>query len=611
MMKILFPILLFSIHLSFARESYIAVITDPQVGPQSNSANLIEVVDDINKIQNISFVVVLGNITANGNLDEFTWAEEILDGLTTPYFVVGGEKDYSLSEGNGSEISLLWGDDKYFFSNRDFSLACFNTFVPGFPKKKYIDAETMIWLDEKISTAKSSRFFLFSCNPVALTENRYQFFEMILDKKIFSFAGKEDKAAKDNSVFEGLYLNRKDGWGYILVSVEKDSIYIKKILSDEIKKKVKPEIVGSAFKSPLLLESDKTAGYISPGSKLWSVNINKIKSMPSSYEGNKIFSVFDNGLVNCLSSSGLEEWRFDTNEKLCSPPLIEDNLLVTASDDGDIFTFNANTGHPIQVIGTGERISSGISLIDIGDRGYKTKAIILGTIYGKIFCYDLYTLENIWTETLTAASPEARITSSIIYSDKKIFFRDSEGTLSCLSASNGMLIWKIEASKGGWKTGAKSSGLRKVGDLVAVNNNLFLTDEAGNLFCVDALLGTIKWSIKYINTNGLIGLNDKRELILPTTKNKIIVVSPVSRKVISEIELPSTVKDEAITALLLIGDKIFAGFSDGWVYKINKQKKAEKFFRTSAAPIISLTNVDGKYLVTDYDGRLTLLNVLP
>ena len=254
-MKLFFTILLISFHFGFAQPGYIAVITDPQIGPQSNAMNLIGVVEDINKRQNIAQVVVLGNITANGKFDEFVWAQEILDELTAPYFVVGGEKDYFLSEGKGSEISLLWGDDKNIFNDKNFSLICINTFLPDFPSKKYIDVETMNWLEDNLSDPKISRLLTFSFHPIQVSDNSDKFFEMNLNKKVFSFVGKEDKSVKAKSMFEGLYLNRKDGWGYLLVSTNKDSIHIKKILSEEIKKKVKPEIIKTSFSKPLLLES--------------------------------------------------------------------------------------------------------------------------------------------------------------------------------------------------------------------------------------------------------------------------------------------------------------------------------------------------------------------
>ena len=390
-MKLFFTILFISFHYGFAQPGYIAVITDPQIGPQNNAMNLIGVVDDINKRQNIVQVVVLGNITANGKFDEFVWAQEILDGLTTPYFVVGGEKDYLLSEGKGSEISLLWGDEKNIFNTKNFSVICLNTFLPDFPSIKYIDVETVNWLEDKLSDPKISRLLTFSYYPIQLTDNSTQFFEMNLNKKIYSFVGKEDKSLKAKSMFEGLYLNRKEGWGYLLVSTNKDSIHIKKILSEEIKKKAKPEIIKTSFSKPFLLESDKPIGFISAGSKLWSVDLNKTKRTSSVYDSDKIYNIFKDGSVICLSNSGSEQWRFETNERILNPPVIENDLLVLNSDDGDIITLNSNTGNPHQIIGIGERISSGISVIDIEEKGNITKAVVIGTVYGNIYCYDLFT----------------------------------------------------------------------------------------------------------------------------------------------------------------------------------------------------------------------------
>jgi outer membrane protein assembly factor BamB len=607
-MKILFSILLLSFHLGFAQGSYVAVITDPQVGVQSNAMNLIGVVEDINKRQNITQVVVLGNITANGKFDEFIWAQEILDELTAPYFVVGGEKDFLLSEGKGSEISLLWGDDKNILNEKNYSLVSINTFLPDFPSKKYIDAATVSWLEDNLSNQKISRLLTFSFLPIRIAENSHKFFEMNLNKKIFSFVGRDYKSGKDKSTFEGLYLTRKDGWGYLLVSMDKDSIQIRKILSEEIKKKAKPEIIKTSFTKPLLIESNKLTEFISPGSKLWSVNINKTKSTSSVYETDKIFSVFNDGSVICLNSTGKELWRFETNERINASPLIANDLLVVTSDDGDIITLNSNTGNPHQLIGIGERISSGISVIEISEGENIVKVVIVGTVYGNIYCYDLYSLDPIWTQQVSGMGESLQLVSNIVTSSNKVLVQDNFGTLYCFSAVNGMLIWEIEASKGGWKGGTGNSTSSKQ-NLKIINNEAFLVDAVGNLFCVDALLGTVKWDIKNINANGLIRSSSQQELFLPTKKNTISIVSPKLAKITSEIELPIELKNESITDLVVIGNNIFVGFSDGWVYKIKMKQKVEKFFRGGLAPIVSLTNVDVNCLVTDYDGSFTLLKI--
>jgi hypothetical protein len=171
--------------------------------------------------------------------------------------------------------------------------------------------------------------------------------------------------------------------------------------------------------------------------------------------------------------------------------------------------------------------------------------------------------------------------------------------LYCFSAANGMLIWKIQSTKAGWKSSS---------NILVRNNLLYLIDRSGNLFCVDALLGESKWNLKNINATGEIIEISSNEFILPTGKNKISIVSTKLGKVMKEIEFSDFIKDESITDLLVIGDKIIIGFSDGWVYKINAKQKIEKYFRNGYAPIISLTEVDGDCLVTDYDGTFTLLN---
>ena len=608
-MKIILSILLFCFHFSFAQESYFGLITDPQIGTQSSAKNLIEAVEDINKRQDVSYVVVLGNITANGKFEEFLWTQEILDGLTVPYSVVGGEKDYLLSEGKGSEISLLWGNDKSIFNTKNYSLVCINSILPEFPEKKYIDVETISWLSNKISELQTDRTITFSYSPINLAENKYDFLESFLSKKIFSFVSNVGKTGNNKSTYEGLYLNRKDGWGYLLASTKKDTVIIKKIFSEEIKKKIKPEIVKTIFTKPLVLESTKPVSFIQPGSLIWSVSTDKIIRESSVYTSDRIYTAYKNGLVNCLSSNGVESWRYETNKRINISPLVDNGIFVVTSDDGDIITLNANTGDPFQIIGIGEKITSGVSIIEIDEAGNKTKAVVVGSDYGNLYCYDLLTLDPIWIQQLSGMNENIRIVSSIAYSNNKIFFLDNLGTVYCVSAANGMLIWNIEASKGGWKASSKNSGLRPKNDIIVKNNNLYLIDGSGNLFCVDALLGTSKWNIKNIFANGNIVINGQNEFILPANNNKIVFVSTKLGKVTNEIELSDNTKDESITDLLAVGDKIIVGFSDGWVYRIKPKQKPEKIFRGGYAPIISLTDVSGNCLVTDYDGKFTLLNI--
>jgi outer membrane protein assembly factor BamB len=312
--------------------------------------------------------------------------------------------------------------------------------------------------------------------------------------------------------------------------------------------------------------------------------------------------------VLCHDKQGKEKWRYETNEKLVIPPVLEKDLFVVTSDDGDLITINVDTGNPYQIIGIGERITTAVSLIDIEEGRTLKKVVVIGTEFGNLLCYDLYSLDPIWTQQLSGMGEYIQLVSNIVSSNNKIFVQDDSGTLYCFSGINGMLIWQIEASKGGWRASSGNSASSKQ-NLMIINNEVFLLDATGNLFCIDALLGIVKWDVNDISASGLIRLNSQQELFLPTKKNTVVIISPKMGKIISEIELPLELKNESITDLVVIEDKILIGFSNGWVYKIKMKQKVEKFFRGGLAPIVSLTNVDGNCLITDYDGNFTLLKI--
>ena len=594
---LLLTVFLFFGGISFAQVSYTAVITEPQIGIQENANNLIQVVDDINKRKNVSQVIVLGNITANGKFDEFIWAQEILDGLIAPYFVVGGEKDYLLSEGKGSEISLLWGDDKKIFYDNNYNLLCLNTIIPEYSNENHIDSETMVWLEDVLSKLNSNKIVTFSYHPIKKSNNSSKFYKTTISYKLFSFLSRDDKQKNEIPTFEGFYLNRRNDWGYLLITTKKDSLIIKKILGDEVKKKIKPEIVYSVFTPITMFKSIKPVSTFSSVSVLWSANFEKTITTSTVYQDDKIFAGFKDGTIVCLSSTGKEKWRYDSHGKINNSPIANKNLLIEATTDGDILTLNVNTGPPAKVIGIGENLI-GITVVDLEEN---SKGVIAGTINGNLYCYNLETLESVWTNQI---SNEA-IRAPIVYSKNKIFFQDKEGTLYCLGADNGLLIWKISSVEGGWKSKSGFSGV----DLVAVENNLFLTDEVGNLFCVDALLGTNNWYIKNIFANGLNLGDNINDLILPTDLNKILIISVKSKNILNEIELPQDEGKTSITDLCIISNNLLISFDDGWVYQIKPKQKPKKIFRGGSAPIISLTNISGDCLVTDYDGNFTLLKI--
>ena len=595
----LFTVLLIVSTISFAQEKYIAVITEPQIGIQENANNLIQVVNDISRRKNISQVIVLGNITANGKFDEFIWAQEILDGLTIPYFVIGGERDYFLSQGRGSEITLLWGDDKKIFNGRNYNLLCLNTILPEYSTHYHFASETLNWVDDKLSKSNKKRIITFTYFPISKVDNSSKFFEMTLGYKFFSFVSKKEKQKSEIPTLEGLYLNRKNDWGYLLISNNKDSLNVIKILGSEVKKKSNPEIIVPVFAPIKTFESIKPVETFSSVDEIWSVSFDKTLISSPVSRGDKIFAGFKDGTIVCISSTGQEKWKYDSHGKIQNSPVTSEDVLITADTNGDISILNVNTGPPAQVIGIGEKLS-GISVVDLANN---SKGIVAGTANGNLYCYDLANFEQVWTNQIS----DYAINAPIIYSRNNIYFKDIEGTLYCVSVNNGLLIWKISSTQGGWKIQSALNKIKANDNLFVTGNNLFLVDDIGNLFCIDALLGLVEWNIKNIDASGIIRLNSNNDLIIPTDKSKILIISIKSKKIINEIALPQD--GNALTDLRVINNIILTGFDDGWVYRIKPKQMPEKIFRGGTAPIVSLTNINGDCLVTDYDGNFTLLKI--
>ena len=352
------------------------------------------------------------------------------------------------------------------------------------------------------------------------------------------------------------------------------------------------------FLSTLLLNNSLIAQDNS--NLLWSVELQQPVNISPVYNADKIFIATENGLILYLDKNGKEKMNYAANSEILNPPIIEQNVLFFGTSDGDIFSLNVNTFYLYQVIGIGESITPNLVIVNIELNGLSTKGVVAGTEFGNIYCYDISTFEPIWTNQISDTS----IISPIVSSDHQIFFLDGKRNLYCVSANNGLLIWKITPEEFGWKT--IDQFFRS--DIVLSGYNIYLTDSSGKLFCIDAMLGTINWSIKNIFSNGIIKLRNKNELVLPTFKNKIVIVSPSQQKVIKEIELPIELKNESITDQIAIDEKIIAGFTNGMVYQMDSKGKAELIF-SGTSSIISLLNVNGDCLVTDSDGNITLLSI--
>src|SRR5215471_1524701 len=94
-----------------------AFISDTHIGSPDGKAeeDLRRTVADINLMDDISFVVLTGDITELGTNEEIKRAKQILDEFRVKWYIIPGNHDAGWSESGGFEFNKVFGNDKFSF----------------------------------------------------------------------------------------------------------------------------------------------------------------------------------------------------------------------------------------------------------------------------------------------------------------------------------------------------------------------------------------------------------------------------------------------------------------------------------------------------------------
>ena len=305
-----------------------------------------------------------------------------------------------------------------------------------------------------------------------------------------------------------------------------------------------------------------------------------------------------NGVVYCLDHSMKTKWQYQTEGKISNSIIGTGDLVVVMTDAGDLFTINSNNGDLVQSIGIGETINSNIIFTNIEYNGLKTKGIVFGTVEGNVYCYELYSLEQVWENTLQ----ETNVITGTFLVDNKLIVQTEGENYNCLNVDNGVLIWKWEP-----KTKSDNEGFRS--KVVSHGSLIFITDSDGNLYSIDLLLGTENWNRKRIYASGSF-YNFDKDLILHTSRNEILVIDPGNGKTKRGIKLTDNFLNSIPTCLIKDRMQILLGFGNGFICELMEKDNIEPIIYTGNSPVISLIKLkDNSYISVDRNGKLIEFNI--
>ncbi|MFC2102931.1 PQQ-binding-like beta-propeller repeat protein [Bacteroidota bacterium] len=578
------------------------VICDPQIGAENSEQLLISAIKNVNSRADIDLLVILGNLTHSGSYDEFLILELILSNQKIPFRIIGGPNDILLSETRSEEIMQIWPDAQNTIHSSSSDKIFLQTIPYWNSNKAHISVEKLNQYSS--SNSGNENIFIFTYNSFWNdVDNSYKLSNIFERKNFINFISVETRRRDDemnSSEIKLSLLNENNKWCYNLLKESNETLGIYKISEKRRQSELKKSIPISEFTGTEIIDSLQMITYL-PEIKINKLTDNQFTSFtPILYSNKRIFIASKNGRIICLNDSGEKIWEYSSGGLIFNSILKDRDLIIAITQEGDIHTVNVNNGDPFQIIGIGDYISSDINLIDIEYNDMKTKGIVFGSSSGNIYCYELYSLEMVWSNYIS----ENSITSKSLALDDKIIFQDSKGDYYCVNLNNGLLIWRCEAK-------SKSENKLFRSDYSADKNSVYFSDSDGNISSVDILLGTKNWIKKGVKSSGSMFLSKLRSsLFVHSMKNRILEIEPIKGKIISEIELPDEFSNNLTSAWLEYEHGILAGFDNGSICRIDKNNKIEKIFFMGNAPIISINMIGvGDFIANNIDGTIIRFTV--
>jgi len=337
---------------------------------------------------------------------------------------------------------------------------------------------------------------------------------------------------------------------------------------------------------------------------LAKIDITSSSILEPIFSNNRIFVADRSGVIACYDILGNQIWKNDSLGELVSIPLIVDNYLISGTAVGDINEVKSISGELVQSVGTDDPVTTGINYTDysgsnelVMPKATNSKAaIVLGTASGKIFCYDVETLQEYWHNT----DARKRIRFNPVITGTNILFSCMDGYIYCIESGNGLLIWR-------WKESAERGFYNAL--ILTDGKYLYAVSSDNILYCIDLLLGKLVWKSKENNIFPSIAFSkDMKNIIAETKGKKIVSFSAEKGKIVKEIYL-SAEFDSTSIPVIDIGKGLLYCYQ-GNIFITNNNGTEENIYNFGDSRIISNMRIDGKrFMAASSKGTIIIFGV--
>jgi len=601
-MKKYFLILVLFVLQNFAQRLNFVIVDEIDVRTKSGNDNLVELVNTLNQLSDIDFVV-FNELDSNlDNPDELI--TKTLKKIKFPVYIQPAKSSFWLDKSAREKFMNKFGDLNFRKNYDSLKVIGLNSIV-AWSDKPFFERETFSFLQNEKLDSTFTSIVIFNGAPIE-TKNFDLVEKYFNGSKVKLIAAplvtRKDFVEGNISVLNTT-LNSRKKEVFQIITISEDSLIVK--TSDLSGKLNKPNI--HALKTNPF-EKPKTSFQYDPDKLLkWNFDVGySIASKPIIYEG-KIFVADVSGQVVCIDTLGRKKWDYYSFGYIYSTPTARDGYLAIGTVQGDMETINVKNGKQIQSIGFDSPITTDLTSFEYGGtynlmlpkHSRSKAAVVAGTQGGILYCYDLETLQELWKFD----QPSGAIIGKPIITKGVVLFYSLDGYLYSVNAQTGLISWKTKL------TGKNDSNIY-ASDLTHNSDDVFISLTNGNLFSFDILLGKKNWEYnKYKLFTSLSVSKDGRYIYGKSTNDRFHILSAKLGTWVREIRT-MVGNDNTNTEISELGKNIYYGNEEGYLVQINDNYDVDNIFRSEITPLHSIIPLGKNKLLLGYhNGTISLIRI--
>ncbi|RJQ59145.1 MAG: hypothetical protein C4517_13285 [Stygiobacter sp.] len=331
-----------------------------------------------------------------------------------------------------------------------------------------------------------------------------------------------------------------------------------------------------------------------------TIQLDSIAVFTNYYEG-KFFPFSKEGVIVSSDTSGKALWKQQVNGSITTEPVLVENILVIATDNNDINTFDIKTGSQLQSISVEDKITTplfafnyaGTNELMIPKQTNSKAAVVFGMASGKISCLDLETLQEYWQN---GDQKDTLYTKPILLNNKLVFTR-GDGSLNSIDANTGLLIWRWQEEE--------LSNFSKA-NLETDGKSIFVVSADSVFHSINFLLGRLNWRLENIKVDSKFFYStSQKNLYLISSNEKLIIFSVKDEVTVDDFKLRYNLPNNSYN-FFEFEKKVFFVYN-GIIYEAEEKQLLKEVLKLDFADVKSFYQLgENKFAALSYNGKLTI-----